>query len=146
MDNFNLKKYLVENKVTRNSRMIKENEEDLIVEIFGGGRGGLDYSELIKTDKSFEQFCEEKAREILEDLLHDPQDPEGDEKRAEYAKEFKVGELVFNSSKTVCETPASEETGYIWVDANKINPEIKEKLLDEDTDSDEIYDIVDNLD
>ena len=27
MDNFDLKKYLVENKVTRNSRMIKENEE-----------------------------------------------------------------------------------------------------------------------
>jgi hypothetical protein len=146
MDNFDLKKYLIENKVTTNSRMLRENAGTEIVEIFGGGRGGLDYSELIKTDKSFEQFCEEKAREILEDLLHDPQDPEGDEKRAEYAKEFKVGELVFNSSKTVCETPASEETGYIWVDANKINPEIKEKLLDEDTDSDEIYDIVDNLD
>ena len=28
MDNFNLKKYLVENKVTRNSRMIKENSLD----------------------------------------------------------------------------------------------------------------------
>ena len=83
MDNFDLKKYLIENKVTTNSRMLRENAGTEIVEIFGGGRGGLDYSELIKTDKSFEQFCEEKAREILEDLLHDPQDPEGDEKRAE---------------------------------------------------------------
>lgn len=33
MDNFNLKKYLVENKVTRNSRMLSENEEDFSVEL-----------------------------------------------------------------------------------------------------------------
>jgi hypothetical protein len=33
MDNFDLKKYLVENKVTINSRMIKENEEDFSVEL-----------------------------------------------------------------------------------------------------------------
>ncbi len=33
MDNFDLKKYLVENKVTTNSRMINENEEDFSVEL-----------------------------------------------------------------------------------------------------------------
>jgi len=33
MDNFNLKKYLVENKVTRNSQLLKENEEDFSVEL-----------------------------------------------------------------------------------------------------------------
>jgi hypothetical protein len=34
MDNFDLKKYLVENKVTRNSRIINENEEqDFTVEL-----------------------------------------------------------------------------------------------------------------
>lgn len=33
MDNFDLKKYLVENKVTTNSRMMNENEEDFSVEL-----------------------------------------------------------------------------------------------------------------
>lgn len=33
MDNFDLRKYLVENKVTTNSRMMNENEEDFSVEL-----------------------------------------------------------------------------------------------------------------
>ena len=34
MDNFNLKKFLVENKITRNSRLLSENEDENEKELF----------------------------------------------------------------------------------------------------------------
>ena len=65
MDNFDLKKYLVENKVTRNSRMIKENEEDFSVEllvptIYRNGETG----ELAETPAAFGARSELKYMDI----------------------------------------------------------------------------------
>jgi len=65
MDNFDLKKYLVENKVTTNSRMIKENEENFSVEllvptIYRNGETG----ELAKTPAAFGARSELKHMDI----------------------------------------------------------------------------------
>ena len=65
MDNFDLKKYLVENKVTTNSRMINENEEDFSVELLVPKiYFNVETSELAETPAAFGARSELKYMDI----------------------------------------------------------------------------------
>lgn len=118
MDIFNLKKFLVENKLTTNSRILKEDEEVGMTEIIiivGGGQGGIDDVDTENTALSFEEYCQ------------------------------KNGVTDFNENRTMASSDIDEETSIVYVDANNIDPQIKATLLDDNSDSDDVYAALDEL-
>jgi hypothetical protein len=111
MENFDLKKFLVENKMTTNSRMINEEEVGMteIIVIVGGEQGGIDDVSTVTTPLSFEEYCQKKRV------------------------------TDFNKNRTMASADLDEETGIAYVDANSIDPQIKAVLLDDDSESNDIY-------
>jgi hypothetical protein len=115
---FNLKQFLVENKLTTNSRMLEENEQvDMteIIIIVGGGQGGIDDIDTVTTPLSFEEYCEKK------------------------------GVTDFNENRTMASSDIDEETSIVYVDANNIDPQVKTTLLDDNSDSDDVYAALEEL-
>ena len=117
MENFDLKKFLTENKMTRNSRMLSENETGMteIIIIVGGGQGGIDDVSTVTTPLSFEEYCQKK------------------------------GVTDFNENRTMASSDIDEETSIVYVDANNIDPQIRAILLDDNSDSDDVYAALDEL-
>ena len=117
MENFNLKKFLVENKLTTNSRILKEDKAGMteIIIIVGGGQGGIDDVSTVTTPLSFEEYSQKK------------------------------GVTDFNENRTMASSDIDEETSIVYVDANNIDPQIRAILLDDNSDSDDVYAALDEL-
>lgn len=144
--NFNLQKYLIENKVTTNSKLLKEisiepdwnvGRRNLIIEIKLGGRGSIDSVKeyLIGTD--FDTYCYQRGEQILEEfkegfgglfggLLQD------------IVEEYTIGKPYFNADMTACDIPSSDGEGYIYIQSHTLEEDVRDKLLDEKTPADEI--------
>ena len=108
---FDLRKFLVENKMTTNSRMMNEEEVGMteIIVIVGGEQGGIDDVSTVTTPLSFEEYCQKKRV------------------------------TDFNENRTMASADLDEETGIAYVDANSIDPQIKAILLDDDSESNDVY-------
>ena len=63
MDNFDLKKYLVENKVTTNSKMVNEAVESKVLFDFPEGEGSKDHLNYEKL--GFEVIMDDPANDIM---------------------------------------------------------------------------------
>ena len=75
MDNFNLKKFLIENKMTRNSRLLSENENSLknkIEQWVNSNAGGYGPDEDDEIYMDFKNEMNDLLQNILEDF--DPGD------------------------------------------------------------------------
>ena len=75
MDNFNLKKFLIENKMTRNSRLLNENENSLknkIEQWVNSNAGGYGPDEDDEIYMDFKNEMNDLLQNILEDF--DPGD------------------------------------------------------------------------
>lgn len=115
---FDLRKFLTENKMTTNSRMLSEEIETGMTEIIvivGGGQGGIDDVSTVTTPLSFEKYCQKK------------------------------GVTDFNESRTMASSDIDEETSIAYVDANNIDPQIKAVILDDNSDSNDVYAALEEL-
>ena len=153
-NNFNLQKYLIENKLTTNSKLLKEiviePEEDTgrksykIIEVkltFAGGE--VDEITEHETDTQFETYCYRRGEQILEDVKGDFE--EDLEDYEDYTEEFSIGEPEFNEDRNACGITASEDTALVIIVSDSLQENIKAKLLAEETPEDEIYDIMYSL-
>jgi len=80
-----------------------------IIVIVGGGQGGIDDVSTVTTPLSFEKYCQKK------------------------------GVTDFNESRTMASSDIDEETSIAYVDANNIDPQIKAVILDDNSDSNDVY-------
>ena len=149
-NNFNLQKYLIENKLTTNSKLLKEIriEPDrdtgrpggFVIEIEWGARGSIDSIKEYFYYGNFETYCYERGEQILEDLK------EGyGEGWEDYVEELGIGEPYFNADMTACNIDSREDEGYIYILSSSLQEDVRTKLLDKETSDDEIGDIIDSL-
>lgn len=148
-DKFDLRKYLIENKVTTNSKLLKEiqiepdwnvGRRDSVIEIKRGPHGKIESIQEHLLDTTFETYCYVKSVQILVDISE-----YYGAGWVDYAEEYFIGEPFFNADMTACDINADKELGYVYILSSSLQADVKAKLLDKETSDDEINDIISNL-
>ncbi len=120
MENFDLKKFLVENKITTNSKLIKEslneNEMKSFVKVETGSRGEVEDIETV--DITYESIQDE-YNDIYANLSNDNDD-------LSYLEEF--SSIDINKEKGIVMYGFSEEDTTYYIDSTK-NKNLCAKLL-----------------
>ena len=151
-NNFNLQKYLIENKLTTNSKLLSEikiepqrdsGRRAFVIEIKWGPRWAIYSVKEYLLDTAFETYCYEKGEQILEDLKAGLVDGGGGWQH--WAEEFAIGKPFFNEDMTACDIASSEDEGYTCILSNTLEKDVRDKLLDEETPDNEINDIMGSL-
>lgn len=149
---FDLQKYLIENKLTTNSKLLSEikiqpergiGRREFVIEIKWGSHWAIDSVEEHLLDIDFETYCYERGEQILEDLKAGLVDGGGGWQ--DYVEEQAIGKPFFNADMTACDIASSEDEGYTCILSNTLEKDVRDKLLDEETPDNEINDIMDSL-
>lgn len=143
MDNFDLRKYLIENRVTKNSQLLTENEVSEIraprpagprneyVKVVIGSRGMIEEIEEEEIEESLKEYLESVQEEIRNEI----EDEDGDEYFDEFVS-YKV-----NEKGTLGYMTRNEEEVEYYI--NKATfPEETAELLDENVDDDTVFEII----
>jgi hypothetical protein len=143
MDNFDLRKYLIENRVTKNSKLLTENEISEVraprsrneyVKVAVGSRGEVEEVEEVKIEQSLKQYLETVKEEIRNEI----EDEDGDE----YFDEFVSYDV--NEKGTLGHISRNEEEVDYYI-SRAAFPEETDQLLYESEDDGTVLEIIENL-
>lgn len=154
-DKFDLRRYLIENKVTTNSKLLPE------IQILPDEPQGRARQEIIKIEiflpmhtlqpklgeivsdtlsESFETYCREEARKAFEVARQQFKEDGLDDDYAESELElFQIGIPKFNDDMTACTINLAPDYIMVYIAAYGLPIDGREALLDDNPDEDLVF-------